>query len=80
MFRSILCPLDFSTHSERALDYAIKLSRLTKAHITIVHVIESLLAHSQGGVAAVYNLAEFIGQKRQALELWATMIAKIVGP
>lgn len=36
--------MDFSVHSELALAYAIKLSSLTKAHVTIVHVIESLLA------------------------------------
>jgi nucleotide-binding universal stress UspA family protein len=44
--------LDFSVHSELALNYAIKLSTLTKAHVTVVHVIESLLA---AGAAAVGN-------------------------
>lgn len=39
-------------HSELALNYAIKLSTLTKAHVTVVHVIESLLA---AGAAAVGN-------------------------
>ena len=43
MFTSILCPVDFSPHSERALGYAIDLARLTGAHLTIVTVVDSFL-------------------------------------
>ena len=43
------------------------------------HIVEAVLAHSQGGVAAVYNKAEFLAQKRQALELWAAEVGRVVG-
>jgi nucleotide-binding universal stress UspA family protein len=44
VFTSILCPVDFSPHAERALGYAIDLARLSGAHLTIVHVLDGLLA------------------------------------
>jgi nucleotide-binding universal stress UspA family protein len=44
VFTSILCPIDFSPHAERALGYAIDLARLSGAHLTIVHVLDGLLA------------------------------------
>ena len=43
MFKSILCPVDFSPHSELALGYAIDLARVSHAHLTIVTVVDSLL-------------------------------------
>ena len=43
MFTSILCPVDFSEHSERALGVALELASLTGAHLTIVHVVDALL-------------------------------------
>ena len=72
MFSSILCPLDFSTHSELALDYAIKLSRLTKAHVTIVHVVEALFA---AGVEASGNREELNRQTQRAIQDLLTRLA-----
>ena len=43
MFTSILCPVDFSVHSERALGYALDLAALTHGHLTIVTVVDPLL-------------------------------------
>lgn len=43
MFRSILCPTDFSEHAERALTQALALADLTGAHLTLVHVVDPLL-------------------------------------
>lgn len=51
MFKSILCPVDFSEHSERALGYAIDLAALTGAHLTIVTVVDAFLdaaSHASG--------------------------------
>lgn len=43
MFKSILCPVDFSTHAERALGYAIDLATLTGAHLNIMTVVDPFL-------------------------------------
>jgi nucleotide-binding universal stress UspA family protein len=43
VFTSILCPVDFSPHSERALGYAIDLAQHTGAHLTILTVLDSFL-------------------------------------
>jgi len=43
VFTSILCPVDFSEHSERALGVALELAALTSAHLTIVHVVDAFL-------------------------------------
>ena len=43
MFKSILCPVDFSDHSERALGYAIDLAALTGAHLTIMTAVDPFL-------------------------------------
>lgn len=40
--KSILVPLDFSTESRRALDYAAALARQFKAKLTLLHVIEPI--------------------------------------
>ena len=43
MFKSILCPVDFSEHSERALGYALDLSALTGAHLTLMTAVDPFL-------------------------------------
>ena len=43
MFKSILCPVDFSEHSERALRYAIDLAALTGAHLTIMTAVDPFM-------------------------------------
>ena len=43
MFKSILCPVDFSAHSERALGYAIQVAALTGAHLTIMTAVDPFL-------------------------------------
>jgi len=43
-FRSILCALDFSQDSARALDYAAALAQSGASRLTLVHVVEPLAA------------------------------------
>lgn len=43
MFNSILCPVDFSEHSERALGYALQLAALTGAHLNIMTAVDPFL-------------------------------------
>ena len=44
------------------------------------HIVEALLAHvgHKAGVAGTYNLAQYREQKREALELWSTIVLAIV--
>jgi len=41
-FRNILCPVDFSTYSERALDFAVSLAARVDGTVTALHVVEAL--------------------------------------
>jgi nucleotide-binding universal stress UspA family protein len=41
-FQRIVCALDFSACSQRALDYAISLAKESNSVLTVVHVIEPL--------------------------------------
>jgi hypothetical protein len=43
-------------------------------------LLPKVLAHRLGGVAGVYDLYEYADEKREALELWADMLAAIVDP
>jgi nucleotide-binding universal stress UspA family protein len=44
LFRSILCPVDFSAHSQQALRYAALLASRDEARLTVVFVEDPLLA------------------------------------
>ncbi len=44
VFRSILCPVDFSCNSRAALRYAAMLARLSDAHLMVLYVNDPLLA------------------------------------
>jgi len=44
VFRSILCPVDFSANSRAALRYAAMLARLSDAHLIVLYVDDPLLA------------------------------------
>ena len=59
LYKTILCPLDFSDASTRALDYAMSLAKEADARLILLHVIESLLG--EGGAAEMGHLsvAEF---------------------
>jgi universal stress protein A len=43
VFTSILCPVDFSDASARALRKAIAIANLSHAHLTLLHVTDPLL-------------------------------------
>jgi nucleotide-binding universal stress UspA family protein len=50
VFTNILCPVDFSADSERALAAALALARTAGGHVTLVTVVDPLL--SAGASAA----------------------------
>ena len=56
MFASILCPIDFSEHAERALGVATRLAAEHHSHLTLLHVTDPLLeaaARTAGSADAV---------------------------
>lgn len=42
------------------------------------HVVERVIAHVQGGVAGVYNKAEYAVERRRALERWAAWVDEMI--
>ena len=44
MFEKILCPVDFSESSDRALDYALALARRHGGRVSVMHVLPTVLA------------------------------------
>ncbi|AJR06887.1 site-specific integrase [Photobacterium gaetbulicola] len=44
------------------------------------HVVEKLLGHSLGGVMAVYNHSQYLGEKEHALKLWVEHLQLLSNP
>ncbi len=65
MFRSILCPVDFSPHAERALGYALDLAALTGAHLTIVTAVDPFL---DAASTAAGHRDTLVGQTQEELQ------------
>jgi nucleotide-binding universal stress UspA family protein len=63
-FRSVLCPVDFSEHSRRALEYAVAIASRGKAALRVVYVNDPLLV---AAVAAALHDRHFA--QRSAIEL-----------
>ena len=55
VYKTILCPLDFSDASIRALEYALSLAQEADARLILLHVIEDVL--SNAGVEALEHLS-----------------------
>jgi nucleotide-binding universal stress UspA family protein len=67
LFKRILCPVDFSASSTRALEYALSLAKEADAHLTLLHVLEAAL--EEAGDMAAFALSEYRDfLKRNALE------------
>jgi integrase len=44
------------------------------------HVAERVLAHVPGGIQAVYDMWEYLDERRQALEQWSAYVLALVNP
>ncbi len=64
MFTNILCPVDFSEHSHRALDVALRLAALAGSHVMVITVVDPLL---DAASEALGNRAALTGQTQDAL-------------
>ncbi len=59
LYKTILCPLDFSVASIRALDYALSLAQEADARLILLHVIEGLLGEGGASEMGHLSVAEF---------------------
>ena len=50
----VLVPIDFSTNSDHALDYAVTLARTLQARLTLLHVIEPFIVGSVESLPYTY--------------------------
>ena len=69
IFKKILCPLDFSRHSSRALDIACELARDNQASLTLMHayVIPSYPLPEGYVMASSETVAEILSKTQQAM-------------
>jgi integrase len=44
------------------------------------HVAELVLAHAVGGIQAVYDVYDYLDERRHALESWAALLSQIIVP
>lgn len=58
LFRNILCAVDFSATSLKALDYAVSLTREADGRLTLLHVVEGLPDH-EPRINLHFNVAEY---------------------
>ncbi len=64
VYKTILCPIEFSDPSTRALEYALTLAEETGARLILLHVVEQLIDAPQLGALSPFNLEQY----RQHLE------------
>jgi nucleotide-binding universal stress UspA family protein len=53
--RRILCPIDFSEHSRRALDHAVAIARWYEAAVTVLHVFSPVTVAAVGAAPVVFE-------------------------
>ena len=63
MFKSIVCAIDFSRDSQRALHYALSLAQAAAGRLVLVHVLDQF-SGDEPVITAHFNVSEF----RRALE------------
>jgi len=67
VFTNILCPVDFSADSERALAAALALARATHGHLTLLTVVDPLLSAGAEAAGADEALDEQTQRELQQL-------------
>jgi nucleotide-binding universal stress UspA family protein len=62
----ILVPVDFSPHSDRAVEYAVSMAKLFGASVELLHVVED--PFESGGWGSEMYLADLDGVRGRALD------------
>jgi nucleotide-binding universal stress UspA family protein len=65
LYKTILCPLDFSPPSVRALEYALSLAKEADARLILLHAIEDVLGDAGGQTLGHLSVAEYHHQLAQ---------------
>lgn len=68
-FDTILCPVDFSEASARALRYAAALAERFRARLSVLHAIDPILVNA---AAAAYRMQMLEEEMRAELDAWVT--------
>lgn len=55
LFKNILVPLDFTAKNQSALRLALRLAKQNNAHVTLLHVIETIDYADDGEIADFYE-------------------------
>ena len=63
-FKKILCPVDFSPTSTRALEYAVSLAKESDARLMVLHVLESYVDAVKLSEVSQFTLPEFERHRR----------------
>lgn len=59
LYKTILCPIEFSTASTRALEYALSLAEEADARLILLHVIEGAIEEPQFGEIDHVSVREY---------------------
>ena len=65
LYKTILCAIDFSAASTRALEYALSLAREADARLILLHAIEDILGDAGMQTLSHLNLSEYYQQIEQ---------------
>jgi nucleotide-binding universal stress UspA family protein len=65
VYKTILCPVEFSSASIRALEYALSLAREADARLIMLHVIEDVLGSTAAGALGHLSVSEYSRQLEQ---------------
>ncbi|MEO8551304.1 MAG: universal stress protein [Kofleriaceae bacterium] len=72
-FHRVLCPIDFSTSSRRALELAVDLARTPDSSITLLHVVEPPHVYSEEPLALEID-GGLVSRSQDLLQQWATEV------
>jgi nucleotide-binding universal stress UspA family protein len=65
IYGTILCPIDFSDTSIRALEYALSLAQESDARLILLHVLEDVLGAARPGTFGDLTLAEYYRRREE---------------
>ena len=65
LYKTILCPLEFSAASMKALEYALSLAQEADARLILLHAVEDILGDAHTHTVGHLNVSEYYKQLEQ---------------